>query len=230
MNRIARSVVGLCVLLGLVSCEGWWDGSGTRHLVWTEDVVLASGERVTVAREQDVFFQKSMADGVGTDRGRRSLVRSVLPDGSFPEWSAPLIPQVLDRDPASGRWFLIATMGWCETWNRNGEPLPPYWGFAVVDGRWVRAAIPDSLWGTRSNLLVSYDWDDSSRDVQSTLPQRKVSQAKRTDGKVFRIDPEVKAHCTRADRGDHGATELDLQAFQEIGGSVPAVPDAASAN
>lgn len=123
------------------------------------------------------------------------------------------MPLVFDRDPLSGGWFLIATMGWCETWNRNGEPLPPYWGFAVVDGRWVRAAIPEALWGTQSNLLVSYDWDDSSRDVQSTLPQRKISQAKRSDGKVFRIDPEAKAHCTRADRGDQGAAELDLGAY-----------------
>lgn len=85
VDGIARALAGLCVLLGLVSCDGWWDGSGTTHLEWTEDVVLASGERLTIAREQDIFFQKSLADGVGTDRGRRSVVRPSFPDGPFPE-------------------------------------------------------------------------------------------------------------------------------------------------
>ena len=183
---------------------------GDREIKWTETVLLSSGETVSVHRVQRVEVHLT-SEGRSGNLAKMATVTSDRDPPAFPPWQAPMLPILLDRDPDTGAWVLIATMFLCDVWGRNGQPKPPYWGFRVVDGQWRRAGIPASFWDRPANLFAALQAIDSSSTVRSSYDYRRRAQnsrgAESSLAGVWR-DGDGAANCGRYIGSN--AIELDL--------------------
>lgn len=151
---------------------------GERDIKWTETVPLSSGGTVNVRRVQSVEVTLT-SEGRSGDLAKMAKVTSDSDPPAFPPWQAPMLPILIDRDPDTGAWVLIATMYSCNVWGRNGQPKPPYWGFRVVDGQWRRADIPEAFWDRPANLFAAIQATDSSSTVRSSYEYRRRAQTSR---------------------------------------------------
>jgi hypothetical protein len=170
--RRLMHVVGLGVVLyALVSIFPW--PYGEREIEWTETVALASGETTVIERVQRVEIHLT-SEGPSGDLAKMATVASATSPPAFPPWQAKMLPILLDRDPATGEWVLVATMYNCRFWLLNGAPERPYWGFRAFEGEWYRTEIPESFWGRSANLFAALQSRDTSSLVQATYVKRRA--------------------------------------------------------
>lgn len=210
IRRTVRSltiIVGVFALALLSSCSKY----GDRTLRWEEQIQLSSGDSAVVGREQRIEFHLT-SDGASGDRAKMSVVRSASNPPSFPEWKAPLVPFLLDVDPSTGRWTLVATMATCDVWRRNQEPQPPYWAFQVDGQRWQRTSIPESFWNRRGNLFANFTYEDTSQSITSTYKSRLPSQARGSNA-VAAVSRTSDVTCGAGSSKTQSSRELDLAQF-----------------
>jgi hypothetical protein len=190
---------------------------GTRNhadLHWTEPVTLASGEVVRIRRHVELWHYREFGGGFSSAPEYRTSSIELIGSGA-PIWDAPMVPIVLDMDPVTHEWIVVASGDGCSVWTRNGRPRPPYWAFRLRDGKWYRDALLESFVGRSANLFVEFDVTDRSNDLDEKIKARKQSQAKRPRHapQYGSIHVTFDMRCDRAASEPVGHDELDLKAF-----------------
>ena len=212
-----RLLVGAGVVAALFYFFGEkrWLGTGITHLEWIEDVELASGEIIKVERDVKFRWRFLFGSGRAPDEVKYSAVRPAEQAADFPEWRAPMLPILLEKDLATGAWWIVATTRQEEFWHRNQQPQPPYWAFTTEKNRWVRASVPEFIWGRAANLFVRFDYDDSRRKLKKTVAERKIKQGPRfkNDFTVV-VDKSMRCLCMPSDLPQISSDELDLREFR----------------
>jgi len=125
---------------------------GNASVRWSEEVRLSGGQSIVVTR---------------TARGNVFGHSRMKPEGWLPEeftieasstLAAPLRtslrPVLLDRDPASGGFYVLAEPLDCGAWTTLGRPAPPYFQYLLDAHGWTRTDVDRRLLGRSANLLV----------------------------------------------------------------------------
>jgi hypothetical protein len=217
--RTCVLIFGLGTLFLAVACE-----KAPRHAVleWIEPVKLEAGSTVEIRRHVEMWHERASAGGFSSSPVYKSSSIELEPASpEFPIWDAPLVPLVLDKDPVSGEWLIVASANSCDFWGRNGKPTLPYWTFRLRKGVWYRDATPQFLIGRVANLFVDFDVTDSSSDLHSSITTRKQLQAQqprhpRHFTKIDSMPSSFYQGCGRPDTGATGLSYLDLQKFGSL--------------
>lgn len=147
----ALSLILLCMLvLTMVSCSRMSES-------WKEEVRLSDGRLIVVKRTAKGTITRDMAMRATGWIPRETTLRIGQVDGAAkpPVWRSNLIPVVMDYDPASSTWSVVATYIFCDTWYDMGRPVSPYVQFVSVGGEaWRVVPLQPGLIGKRANLLT----------------------------------------------------------------------------
>lgn len=155
MNSVMRShgravrLVIAALLLGpaLVAC-------GNSRMEWNEQVKLQSGEVIVLARTAK-FSENSVAGGGGGSFNKGMTLQIVQP--ARPDnpslWDARFVPIVLDRDPQTNEWFIVATFFHCDSWYDLGRPKLPYTEYRYRNGQWRQQPLTKRWIGRGANVL-----------------------------------------------------------------------------
>lgn len=143
---------GACSLAAIVALAG----CGDARMRWKEQVKLDSGEVVVVARSAR-FSENWIPGGGGGSLVKGMSVQLEQPKGygALAPWHESYVPIVMDRDPESGEWFIVATFYHCDAWYEWGRPRLPYAEFRLRGGAWVRQPLSDKWIGRRTNLMLA---------------------------------------------------------------------------
>jgi len=144
---------------------------GDKQLKFREEVQLKSGEIIEVERKLRMHAFGEIGGPGGADAVWNSMVIvDSAVQKNIPEWrsEAGLVPMLLDRDPLTGEWFVVATFFSCDAWYKLGRPKLPYAEFRLRDGRWQQQlGLTTALIGRESNVLVNIN--NSKELSQHTL-------------------------------------------------------------
>jgi hypothetical protein len=212
----------LASLVWLVALVGCAKTPRSADLTWVELVQLISGETVTIKRHVMMWHERAFGGGFSSAPIYKTSRIELSPGSAdFPPWDAPLVPIVMDKDPANGDWIIVASIDECGMWGRNGKPGPPYWAFRLRNGVWYRDSLPEAFLDRAANLFVEYDVTDSSQEVGETITSRKKSQQESPKQALhyIRIERDPKnfyAGCGKPKIGSIGSDELDLKIFRTL--------------
>ena len=137
-------------------------GCGDPRMEWNEQVRLQNGDVIVIARTA-AFRENWIAGGGGGSFNRGmtlQIVQSAKPDNPGP-WSARFVPIILDRDPQTQEWFVVATFFHCDSWYELGRPKLPYTEYHYREGRWIQQPLTEKLIGRTTNVLPA-DLSDKS--------------------------------------------------------------------
>lgn len=141
----------LCALvLTMVGCSRMSES-------WKEEVRLSDGRLIVVKRTAKGRIMRDMTMRATGWIPRETTVRIGQVDGAAkpPVWRSDLIPVVMDYDPASSTWSVVATYMFCDTWYDMGRPISPYVQYISVGGEaWRVVPLQRGLVGRRANLLT----------------------------------------------------------------------------
>lgn len=124
---------------------------------WKEEVRLSDGRLIVVKRTAKGRITRDMAMRATGWIPRETTLRIGQVDGAAkpPVWRSVLIPVVMDYDPASSTWSVVATYMFCDTWYDMGRPGSPYVQYISVDGEaWRAVPLQPGLIDKRANLLT----------------------------------------------------------------------------
>lgn len=218
--RFSRAAAALPILGFLISFIAGCDEMRSHaDLRWTESVTLASGETVRIQRHVDMWHHRALGGGFSSAPQHKTSSIELAEGGDAASiWDAPMVPIVLDKDPATNEWIVVAGSDGCDIWVRNGRPRPPYWAFRLRDGKWYRDAIPKSFLERPANLFVEFDVTDESADLNEQINARKQSQAKNAKHapQYGSIDSTFNMRCDRAPSQAIGNNEIDLKKFRTL--------------
>jgi hypothetical protein len=122
---------------------------------WKEEVRLSDGQLIVVKRTAKGTITRDIAMRAIGWKPRETTLRIPEVDGfaNPPEWRSGLIPVVMDYDPASSTWSVVATYMWCSTWYDMGRPASPYVQYISVSGEaWRVVPLRPGWAGRRANL------------------------------------------------------------------------------
>lgn len=141
----------LCTLvLTMVGCSRMSE-------TWKEEVRLSDGRLIVVKRTAKGTITRDIAMRATGWKPTETTVRIPELDGfsNPPVWRSGLNPVVMDYDPASSTWSVVATYMWCSTWYDMGRPTVPYVQYISVGGEAWRVVPLQPGWiGRRANLLI----------------------------------------------------------------------------
>jgi len=124
---------------------------------WKEEVRLSDGRLIVVKRTAKGTITRDIAMRATGWKPKETTLRIAQVDGAAkpPVWRSFLIPVVMDYDPASSTWSVVATYMWCSTWYDMGRPVSPYVQYISVGGEaWRVVPLQPALVGMRANLLT----------------------------------------------------------------------------
>lgn len=154
-------------------------GCGKVDLAWSEEVVLADGRMLIVDRTAQGKKFSELGGPGGWDQADMSLAVVELPDGVRPPppWRDAYAPVLLDYEPATGSWSLLATFYYCQTWYALGRPIPPYIQYRSADGSaWTRVPLEDRFIERKTNLLTGPS-SDGEPDLVSATAKEKIERS-----------------------------------------------------
>ena len=174
-------------LLALAGCE-------RKYFEWTEEVRLADGSTVQV--ERTTRYGRVLKEmGGPTSRWVSEATVTIVEQGSkLPTWSHAMEPIILDKDPATGRWRLLASaVDYCDYASRFGAPYPTYPTFELKGTQWVYVGLPESMVNRRATLLVGTPKTELGRDPHLTAADIATSNARLEKAGLVR--PEMVDYC-----------------------------------
>jgi hypothetical protein len=192
MNDVAKSsarqwwIVAGAVVLVIAGWRVYWkirdpSGASVNDMRWTEPVQLASGETIRIRRH--IRFRQGRALGGGwafAPEYKTSTIDIESTGSPLATWDAPLVAMLVDRDPATGEWLVIASQDDLTFWNANGKPCPPQWAFRLRRGVWFLEPVPVPMLSRIPNLLVDVRVDDdrnfSTHSFETVLAVRRLNQ------------------------------------------------------
>jgi hypothetical protein len=144
------------LMLALTGC--------TKTVEWTEQVRLSDGSTVRV--------HSSSKNEVTTEIGGPSSafpvevkLRLLEQSPPAPQWVDQLEPILLERDPQTREFVLIATSVDERVWSKRGKPAMPYWQFRLTANGWREEVLSDFVFGKRTNLLLNPFWVDDEDEL-----------------------------------------------------------------
>lgn len=144
-------------LLGLSAAFiGLWIVFRDPYLKWNEEVELQSGEVIVIKRTAK-FSGNWIAGGGGGSFNKGMTIefsKPKKPDNPT-MWSGLYVPMVLDRDPETNEWFILATFFHCDSWYDLGRPKLPYTEYHFRNGKWVQLPLNEKWLRREANLLVT---------------------------------------------------------------------------
>lgn len=164
----------LCLAVIVSAC-------GKTSLSWKEEVKLSSGELIVVQRTAKTkAFGEVAGPGGWENEGMTVELVSQSADRNPPVWNFPFVPLLMDRDPTSGQWFIVATFYSCVSWYALERPKLPYTEYRVVGGQWVQQALTPNLIGRSANMLTSIrssgEPDHSIASKESIMNDPRISK------------------------------------------------------
>lgn len=162
-----RAIATLLLGLLLSACDP--------HLKWNEQVELQSGDVIVIKRTAK-FSDNWIAGGGGGSFNKGMTIEFVTPaQADNPAmWNALYVPMILDRDPDTNEWFIVATFYHCDSWYDLGRPKLPYTEYHFRSGQWVQLPLASKWIGRKANVLVT---DLASRKaIDSSRPVLTVSR------------------------------------------------------
>lgn len=140
-----------CIFVALLSLSAC---GSDRPIEWKEQVRLQSGEMIVVARTA-LFSENFIAGGGGGSFNKGMTLKIDQPAGGDNPalWDARYVPIVLDRDPETREWFIVATFFHCDGWYDLGRPKLPYTEYRYRSGRWIQVPLTIKWIGREADLL-----------------------------------------------------------------------------
>jgi len=186
-RMMSRAAAVLTAVLGLSACG--------KNIEFTEDVQLASGEVITVARKVTAESLGEIGGPGGWDPSYMSLeiATPARPDNP-PKWesSTGLLPVLFDKDPNNGEWALLATFYTCDPWYALGRPKLPYAEFRVRNGQWQRVELAPQWIGHAANVFTG---------VRSSGEPSHLTLAQKRERDSPRVAPEYRSIVDRWSTG-----------------------------
>ena len=148
-------------LLGLaVTAGGLWFVVSDPRMSWREEVQLKSGEVIVIKRTAK-FSENWIAGGGGGSFNRGMTIEFDSPNkpDNPTIWSGLYVPILLDRDPDTNEWTVVATFIHCDSWYDIGRPKLPYTQYQYRGGQWVQQAM-DAKWIGRNGNAIAPDLFD----------------------------------------------------------------------
>ena len=145
-----RLILRCTLLLTMASCSRMSE-------TWKEEVRLSDGRLIVVKRTAKGTITRDIAMRATGWKPRETTLRIAPVDGGAkpPVWRSNLIPVVMDYDPASATWSVVATYMWCSAWYDMGLPASPYVQYVSAGGEaWRVVPLQLGLVGSRANLLT----------------------------------------------------------------------------
>lgn len=163
----------------------WWLTAGALLLAacgkvdleWSEQIRLADGRVLVAERTAKGKAFKELGGPGGMKQAEMSLAVVQAPPGLAPPppWRAAYVPVLLDYQPSTGTWSLLATFYYCEDWDALGRPPLPYLQYQSVRGSaWKVVPLEARFLDRTTNLLTGPDTDGEPDLV--TLPDKELRQ------------------------------------------------------
>ncbi len=135
-------------MLLLAGCDG------ATTTTWTEDVKLEGGEQIVIERSAKLRANAIAGGGGGSfNEGMTLLITKPIKPDNPGQWSAKYVPILLDRDPATQEWVIVATFFHCQSWEALGRPKLPYTEYRYRQGAWVQQTLSPQWIGREINVL-----------------------------------------------------------------------------
>lgn len=155
-------------------------GSCSKHAStdWKEEVLLSSGEIITVKRAAAANAFREL----GGPSGVRKLLMKVTVESSKtaplpPPLEFSFVPLVFDYDVARKEWFVVATFYMCDVWYELGKPSLPYLEYRVRNGQWQRVPLGPENFGRKANMLIIIDLEGEREFVTNEWKQEQNKEA-----------------------------------------------------
>lgn len=148
-------------LLGLsVAAGGLWLIARDPRMDWREEVQLQSGEVIVIKRTAK-FSENWIAGGGGGSFNRGMTIEFDSPNkpDNPAMWSGLYVPMILDRDPDTNEWFIVATFYHCDSWYDLGRPKLPYTEYRYREGKWLQQALNAKWIGRDANAIAAVLFD-----------------------------------------------------------------------
>jgi len=132
------------------------------NVKWREEVQLEDGVVVIAERTAKGKKYSELGGPGGWKQGEMTVVITKAPNNIKPppEWREVYVPVLLDYQPFSNSWSMVATFFFCETWYELGRPIPPYIEYQSINGApWRRVSLEERLIGRKTNILIEPDLD-----------------------------------------------------------------------
>jgi hypothetical protein len=155
MNALSRlSGISRPRCVAIVLAALLLEGCGDPRMDWNEQVKLQSGEVIVIARTAK-YSENWIAGGGGGSFNKGMTLQILQP--KKPDnpgiWDARFVPIILDRDPESQEWFIVATFFHCDSWYELGRPKLPYTEYRFRGGKWVQQPLTPKWIGRDANVL-----------------------------------------------------------------------------
>lgn len=169
------------VMLAVATCA--LPACGRVDVRWKEEVKLASGENIVVARTAEGQRLGEIGGSGGWEATRMTLeIDQPKHAGNPPTWSDRWVPMLFDFDPESREWFLVATFYTCTDWYDLGRPKLPYVQYRTRAGQWEQVPLDPKLFGRPANMLTGVNAGGEPSLVSVEAKERRDADA----GKKYR--------------------------------------------
>lgn len=162
---------------------------------WTEDVELDGGKVIEVDRHVKFTESNSISGDAYSSTNLESALTFKGELSELPAWSVPLVPILLYRDMTKSEWVIVAVTSSCDVWADRGSPVPPYWEFRLISGRWAESPLSQASIGRRTNLFFDYEPDLPTHKISVAI-KKQVVQRNDFGNKYLSIVGDMKRPCT----------------------------------
>lgn len=162
---------------------------------WKEEVRLSDGRLIVVKRTAKGTITRDIAMRATGWKPKETTLRIAQVEGAAkpPVWRSPLVPVVMDYDPASSTWSVVATHMFCGTWYEMGRPTSLYVQYISVGGdAWRVVPLQPDWVGRQANLLTHIRPTGQPRLIREAY---KETQWRQGSEQYKRISAKLKNPC-----------------------------------
>ncbi len=159
-------------LLGLSAAGlGLWLTFNAPDLKWREEVQLQTGEVIVIQRTAK-FSENPVTGGEGEGEAFNTGMTIEFKSPDKPDnpamWSGVYAPMILDRDPDTHEWIIVAASYHCESGHDIGRTTLPYTAYRYHEDEWFQQSM-DPKWIGRDANVVTIGIPDGryTRDSES---------------------------------------------------------------
>lgn len=203
MNR--RKLIASASLIGVTpwmsGCNkiiSWLDEKQDTQFEWTEDVPLNDGQTIVVKRSARLSANQIAGGGGGSfNKGMTMEIVSPTLPASAPMptvWSDVYVPLLLDLDPTTQEWFIVATFFHCDSWKNLGEPPLPYTEYRFRQSKWQRRQLSPEFIGRAANLYIA-DRPPPQMHLTESGKQSEIKSRSGTGKKYLKIVDQWSTGC-----------------------------------
>lgn len=139
-------------------------------LRWNEEVELQSGEVIVIKRTAKLS-ENWIAGGGGGAFNKGMTIEFESPDKPDTPaiWSGLYVPMILDRDPDTHEWIIVATFYHCDSWYDIGRPKLPYTAYRYREGKWLQLPMEPKWIGRKANLIAADPFDRKAINASGAI-------------------------------------------------------------